>query len=61
MNIRKLSINVDAIEVSLEKFKDRELTYRATRGTLIELGYSKSEAKSILDNITGTPKNGLNR
>ena len=61
MNIRKLSINVDAIEVSLENFKDRELTYGETRDTLIELGYSKSEAKSILDNITGTPKNGLNR
>lgn len=61
MNISKLSDNIDNIELLIKKFKDRELTYGATRDTLIELGYSKSESESILDNIVGTRKNGLNR
>ena len=60
MNISKLSDNIDSIELLIKKFKDNELTYIATRDTLIELGYSKSESESILDNITGTHKNGLN-
>ena len=51
MNISKLSDNIDSIELLIKKFKDNELTYIATRDTLIELGYSKSESESILDNI----------
>ena len=45
----------------LNRLWNSKISLKRVCDTLIELGYSKSEAKSILDNITGTPKNGLNR
>jgi hypothetical protein len=61
MNISKLSDNIDAIELLIKKFTDRELTYTETCDKLNELGHSKNDAQSILDKIAGTFKNGLNR
>tara|TARA_R110000764_G_scaffold178143_3_gene264303 strand:+ start:108 stop:293 length:186 start_codon:yes stop_codon:yes gene_type:complete len=61
MNIKKLYENVDNIELTLEKFREHELTRVDTFDILTNLGYSKREAHSILDNLTGTTTNGLDR
>ena len=51
MNIKSLSQNIDKIEKTIEKFKEKELTFASAYDTLVEFGYSKNEASVILDKV----------
>ena len=51
MNIKALSQNIDKIEKTIEKFREKELTFASAHAILVEFGYSKNEASVILDKV----------
>ena len=53
MNIKSLYENISEIELTIESFSEKELTYADTHIILMGYGYSNREAQVILENVMG--------
>ena len=58
MNIKSLYENISKIELTIESFSEKALTYTDTHIILMDYGYSSKEAHLILENVM-EKRNGI--